>query len=107
MVTAMTAGHVISTEKISAGEYLSYRYKALTEPVTLPLPDEPFTALWKEAAGEDALHFLSDSFKLPVDKFPLKSPSALKIHFASTEAKLLSFARKRPLILLFDKYNMQ
>ena len=76
MVTAMTAGHVISTEKISAGEYLSYRY-------------------------------ISDSFKLPVDKFPLKSPSALKIHFASTEAKLLSFARKRPLILLFDKYNMQ
>jgi hypothetical protein len=41
MVTAMTAGHVISTEKISAGEYLSYRYKALTEPVTHPLPDEP------------------------------------------------------------------
>ena len=35
----MTAGHVISTEKISAGEYLSYRYKALTEPVTLLLPD--------------------------------------------------------------------
>ena len=65
MVTAMTAGHVISTEKISA--------------------------------GEDALQFLSDSFKLPVDKFPLKSPSALKIHFASTEAKLLSFARKRHL----------
>ena len=97
MVTAMTAGHVISTEKISAGEYLSYRYKALTEPVTLPLPDEPFTALWKEAAGEDALQFLSDSFKLPVDKFPLKSPSALKIHFASTEAKLPPFAGKRHL----------
>ena len=27
----MNAGPIISTEKISAGEYLSYRYKALTE----------------------------------------------------------------------------
>ena len=63
MVTAMTAGHVISTEKISA--------------------------------GEDALQFLSDSFKLPVDKFPLKSPSALKIHFASTEAKVAALCREK------------
>ena len=53
MVTAMTAGHVISTEKISA--------------------------------GEGVLQFLSDTFKLPVDQFPLKNPSALKIHLASTE----------------------
>lgn len=69
---------------ISAQEYLSYRYDVLNEPALLPLPDEPFTALWKEAAGEDALQFLSDTFKLPVDRFPLKSPSALKIHLAST-----------------------
>jgi hypothetical protein len=37
---------------ISAQEYLSYRYDVLNEPALLPLPDEPFTALWKEAAGE-------------------------------------------------------
>ena len=69
---------------ISAQEYLSYRYDVLNEPALLPLPDEPFTALWKEAAGEDALQFLSDSFKLPVDKFPLLQPDAIKIYFAST-----------------------
>ena len=37
---------------ISAQEYLSYRYDVLNEPALLPLPDEPFTALWKAAAGE-------------------------------------------------------
>ena len=69
---------------ISAQEYLSYRYDVLNEPALLPLPDEPFTALWKEAAGEDALQFLSDTFKLPVDRFPLLQPDAIKIYFAST-----------------------
>ena len=69
---------------ISAQEYLSYRYDVLNEPALLPLPDEPFTALWKEAAGEDALQFLSDTFKLPVGRFPLLQPDAIKIYFAST-----------------------
>ena len=69
---------------ITAQEYLTHRYTVPKEPAAPPLPDEPFTTLWKEAAGEEVLHFLQDAFALPVEQFPLKKPDALQINLAAT-----------------------
>ena len=69
---------------ITAQEYLTHRYTVPNEPAALPLPDEPFTTLWKEAAGEEVLHFLQDAFALPIEQFPLQKPDALQINLNST-----------------------
>ena len=69
---------------ITAQEYLTHRYTVPKEPAVLPLPDEPFTTLWKEAAGEEVLHFLQDAFALPIEQFPLQKPDALQINLNST-----------------------
>ena len=68
----------------TAQEYLTRRYTVPVEPAVLPMPDEPFIALWKEAAGEDVLKFLADSFKLPVSSFQFQKPEALKIQLQAT-----------------------
>ena len=69
---------------ITAQEYLTHHYTVPPEPVALPLPDEPFASLWKETSGKEALDFLSESFALPVEKFPLKKQDNLQIHLVST-----------------------
>jgi hypothetical protein len=68
----------------TAQEYLTRRYTVPAEPVVLPLPDEPFISLWKEAAGEAVLKFLADSFKLPVSSFQFQKSEALKIQLQAT-----------------------
>ena len=70
---------------ITAQEYLTHRYTVPNEPAALPLPDEPFVSLWKETSGKEALDFLSDSFALPIEQFPLQKPDALQIHLAATD----------------------
>ena len=69
---------------ITAQEYLTHRYTVPNEPADLPLPDEPFVSLWKET-GKEALDFLSDSFALLIEQFPLQKPDALQIHLAATD----------------------
>ena len=64
--------------------YLAIHYMIPEKPAVLPLPDEAFTALWKEAEGEAALRFLADAFQLPVDHFQLQEPAAVQIRFTST-----------------------
>ena len=64
--------------------YLAIHYMIPEKPAVLPLPDEAFTRLWKEAEGEAALRFLADAFKLPVEHFQLQEPAAVQIRFIST-----------------------
>lgn len=64
--------------------YLARHYIIPEKSDMLPLPDEAFISLWKEADGEEALKFLEGTFRLPVDHFKLQEPKGVQIRFAAT-----------------------
>ena len=65
-------------------EYLSHCYSIPEMLPLLPLPAEKFVATWKEAAGKEALDFLTEITGRRSMKFPLKDKDALHIFLKET-----------------------
>lgn len=68
----------------TADEYLRHHYEIPAELPLMPLPDEPFTALWQEAEGRGVLDFLADGLGLPAFEFRWQQERSLGISFART-----------------------
>ena len=62
-------------------EYLSHCYSIPETPPALPLPAEAFAKNWKEAAGKEALDFLTEIIGRNNIAFPLKDKNALRFFF--------------------------
>ncbi|MBO5515116.1 MAG: hypothetical protein J5963_03340 [Schwartzia sp.] len=75
-----------SPEKVTVSAYLAQHYALPDELPPLPLPDEPFVKMWREADGADALAFLADAFGLSSLDFPWQAMDAIHIRFAVTLA---------------------
>ena len=69
---------------LSASEYLQHRYETPANIPELPLSDEAFAAVWRQASGAEVLDFLAEAFRLPTADFQWENRDALKISFADT-----------------------
>ena len=65
-------------------EYLSHCYSIPETPPALPLPAEAFAKNWKEAAGKEALDFLTEIIGRNNIAFPLKDKNALRFFLKET-----------------------
>ena len=64
--------------------YLSHCYAIPETPPVLPLTDEAFASVWKEAEGAAARKFLSEIVDRDIALFPLQQEETLRILFAET-----------------------
>ncbi len=64
--------------------YLSHCYAIPETPPVLPLADEAFASVWKEAEGAAARKFLSEIVDRDIALFPLQQEETLRILFAET-----------------------
>ena len=64
--------------------YLSHCYAIPETPPVLPLADEAFASVWKEAEGAAARKFLAEIVDRDIALFPLQQEETLRILFAET-----------------------
>ena len=69
---------------MKADTYLSHCYAIPETPPVLPLADEAFASVWKEAEGAAARKFLSEIVDRDIALFPLQQEETLRILFAET-----------------------
>lgn len=69
---------------MKADTYLSHCYAIPETPSVLPLADEAFASVWKEAEGAAARKFLSEIVDRDIALFPLQQEETLRILFAET-----------------------
>lgn len=69
---------------MKADTYLFHCYAIPETPSVLPLADEAFASVWKEAEGAAARKFLSEIVDRDIALFPLQQEETLRILFAET-----------------------